>query len=57
MYPINRKDITVERTRKQIKLQVERLRSLSKTDEQIVESLEDGVDKVLVLDSYFDSVQ
>jgi len=48
MYPINRKDITVERTRKQIKLQVERLRSLSKTDEQIVEFLEDGVDKVLV---------
>ncbi|CAI6330617.1 hypothetical protein [Bacillus subtilis] len=56
MFPINKKDIVTERTRKQIKLQVERLKFLSKTDEQIVKFLEEEVDKELGLNNYFDSV-
>ncbi|ADP32499.1 hypothetical protein [Bacillus atrophaeus] len=56
MYPVNKKDIATERTRKQIKLQVDRLKSLSKTDEQIVKFLEDDVEKELGLSNYFDSV-
>ncbi|MED3677322.1 MULTISPECIES: hypothetical protein [Bacillus] len=56
MFPVNKKDIVTERTRKQIKLQVDRLKSLSKTDEQIVKFLEDEVEKELALSNYFDSV-
>ncbi|MFA1782366.1 hypothetical protein ACDX77_19015 [Bacillus velezensis] len=56
MFPINKKEIAIERTRKQIKLQVDRLKSLSKTDEQIVKFLEGEVDKELGLYNYFDSV-
>lgn len=55
LFPINKKDVTVNRNRKHIKEQVERLKQLSKTDEQIVEFLQE-IDKNIGLNGCFDSV-
>ena len=55
MFPINENDKFVIRTRNHIKMEVERMRSKGKTDEEIVYWIEDVLDKEISLHNSFDN--
>lgn len=57
MFAINEEDEMVVRTREQIKMKVNQLRSLGKSDDEIVQWIEKDLDKELPLHNYFDGIQ
>lgn len=55
MFPVNKNDILVKRYREHLKQQVERFRSLGKTDEEIINWIENVLDNEMSVSSNFDS--
>lgn len=55
MYEINKNDPTIHRNRQQVKVQVERFRSVGKSEEEIIEWLENTFDEAIGLSKHFDS--
>jgi hypothetical protein len=57
MFPVNKNNTEVKRYREHLKQQVERFRSVGKTDEEVVHWIENVLDKEMDISNNFDSAQ
>lgn len=55
MFPVNKNDIQVKRYREHLKQQVERFRSIGKTEEEIIYWIENVLEKEISVSNNFDS--